>query len=165
MQKIRNAMVSLKFNLFIENHDLNRPYLLDDNECELGTHNCRDDYECKNTIGSFRCYKRTTTITTTTPSPTTTSTTIQAYYADRKLLAQPCPTGFKRNHLGACVDIDECFTRDICPRHQKCINTNGSYKCQNLNTCSSGYRYTMRGECVGKLVFSYPSCKIYLNKI
>ena len=48
-----------------------------------------------------------------------------------------CPRGF-RNVNGECKDIDECQTFGVCP--QKCVNTEGSYRCE----CYPGYRYTMR---------------------
>ena len=28
---------------------------VDDDECQIGTHNCGRAYECRNTPGSFRC--------------------------------------------------------------------------------------------------------------
>lgn len=57
-----------------------------------------------------------------------------------------CTIGFRRNHLGACVDIDECKIPHICGSHQRCINTNGSYRCQNLLLCSGGYKSTPDGS-------------------
>lgn len=48
-------------------------------------------------------------------------------------------------------DIDECFTSNPCRSNQRCINTNGSYKCQNLLSCSGGYASNDEGtQCVGK---------------
>ena len=47
-----------------------------------------------------------------------------------------CPIGFKVNDdKNNCVDIDECKTTQ-CPYYSKCINTEGSYRCQ----CNDGYK-------------------------
>ncbi|KRF99819.1 LOW QUALITY PROTEIN: uncharacterized protein Dwil_GK13673, partial [Drosophila willistoni] len=127
----------------------------DDDECALGTHNCPISYDCYNTKGSFRCHRKTTTSTTTTT--TTTSTTIRPPLVEkspnlrypyggltsRKRL--PCATGFNRNHLGACVDINECYEGEPCGSHERCINTNGHYRCESLLQCSGGYKSTPDG--------------------
>lgn len=48
------------------------------------------------------------------------------------------------------TDIDECLQYHPCERNQRCINTNGSYKCQNLLTCSGGYTSNNDGtQCIG----------------
>ena len=47
-----------------------------------------------------------------------------------------CPIGFKVNDdKNKCVDINECKTTQ-CPYYSKCINTEGSYRCQ----CNDGYK-------------------------
>lgn len=61
----------------------------------------------------------------------------------------PCSIGFHRNHLGACVDLNECDLMSPCSTHQRCINTNGSYRCQNLLQCTAGYKSTPDGtQCI-----------------
>ncbi|XP_037816046.1 fibulin-2-like [Lucilia sericata] len=62
----------------------------------------------------------------------------------------PCETGLQRNHLGVCVDINECLlSNNPCGSHQRCINTNGSYRCQNRLKCQAGYKSNPKGtECV-----------------
>lgn len=48
-------------------------------------------------------------------------------------------------------DIDECARGNPCRRNQRCLNTNGSYKCQSLLTCSGGYTSNDDGtQCIGK---------------
>lgn len=48
------------------------------------------------------------------------------------------------------LDLDECATSNPCRRGQRCINTNGSYKCQNLLTCAGGYTSNDEGtQCIG----------------
>ncbi|XP_030566689.1 fibulin-1 [Drosophila novamexicana] len=148
----------------------------DDDECALNTHNCPLNYDCYNTKGSFRCHRKTTTTTsttttTTTPLPATSTTPApgrdmnpqfvsqQAYnrldYAPSYLtnygsIAQrPCTSGFHRNSLGACVDINECIEYKPCMNHERCINTNGSYRCESLIQCPAGLRSTSDGtSCV-----------------
>ncbi|XP_054745584.1 fibulin-1 isoform X2 [Anastrepha obliqua] len=150
----------------------------DDDECALDTHNCPPDYECHNTKGSFRCYRRmpSTMRTTTTKSSTITATTPASvsspyYYRNRTTYNYPnnyashqtlshnrdpvnnplpsCDIGFHRNQLGACVDLNECILTNPCRSHQRCVNTNGSYRCQNLLQCSAGYKSTPDGtQCV-----------------
>lgn len=105
---------------------------------------------------------------TTTPSP-------RHIEYDRQY--GQCTHGFQRNSQGACsgksnnvshektfqtfngfndsilinmTDIDECLQYHPCERNQRCINTNGSYKCQNLLTCSGGYTSNNDGtQCIG----------------
>ncbi|KAH8406404.1 hypothetical protein KR222_000115, partial [Zaprionus bogoriensis] len=127
----------------------------DDNECALKTHNCDSNYECFNTKGSFRCHKKITTSattpTTTTLSPPTHHNGYRNYVAyqgnnrlDYKpsyiLKDQPCSIGFHRDHLGACVDINECLAYKPCMNHERCINSNGSYRCETLLQCPAGYK-------------------------
>lgn len=94
----------------------------DDDECILNTHNCIAPYECRNTIGSFRCHK---VRATTTPRPTTTTTqkTFRQQYqppshtryntdAQNEELNRhygPCDAGFERNDQGACSGIYYLF--------------------------------------------------------
>lgn len=145
----------------------------------LGRHNCIKPYECRNTKGSFRCDKPrvATTTTTTTTSTTTTTTKRPQTYTPSVVYTQayrytawptalpnrvnieyderygPCQEGFYRNGQGACTDIDECVSNNPCRRNQRCINTNGSYKCQNLLQCSNGYTSNDAGtQCIGNLL-------------
>ncbi|XP_049316269.1 fibulin-1 isoform X5 [Bactrocera dorsalis] len=61
----------------------------------------------------------------------------------------PCSIGFHRNNLGACVDLNECVLMSPCSSHQRCFNTNGSYRCQNLLQCTAGYKSTSDGtQCI-----------------
>ncbi|XP_034670380.1 fibulin-1 isoform X1 [Drosophila subobscura] len=139
----------------------------DDDECELNTHNCQPNFDCYNTKGSFRCYRKTTTSTTTTATPSTTSSTAtptftepvsrthyskypyplysQHGYYGSTISRLPCSTGFHRNNLGACVDINECVENNPCGTHQRCINTNGHFRCESLLQCKAGYKSTPEG--------------------
>ena len=52
-----------------------------------------------------------------------------------------CSIGYKVNdEKNKCVDIDECKTTQ-CPYRSKCINTEGSYRCQ----CKNGYKPVGQG--------------------
>lgn len=104
----------------------------DDDECDLGRHNCVPPYECFNTKGSFRCRQRSryapvVSKVTKPPIPSTTtsimpSTTARPIYYTHTVRSPPyqppvyqtsnqeynryvgsCGIGFERNSLGACV--------------------------------------------------------------
>ncbi|XP_017126067.1 fibulin-1 [Drosophila elegans] len=137
----------------------------DDDECILNTHNCPLNYDCHNTKGSFRCYRKTTTSsTTTTTSTTVPPVTIESAprenisrypmtihqdfprYVSSAISRLDCNSGFYRNSLGACVDINECVERNPCGNHQRCINTNGHFRCESLLQCSPGYKSRADGR-------------------
>lgn len=53
------------------------------------------------------------------------------------------------------LDINEC-DQNPCRRNQRCINTNGSYKCENLLQCSGGYTASDDGtRCEGEQIYLY----------
>lgn len=87
-------------------------FIIDDDECTLNTHNCPSKYDCYNTKGSFRCYRKTSTSTTTTSGPQILNLIPNSNFA--RHLDQStgntstgfkisCSSGFYRNDLGACV--------------------------------------------------------------
>lgn len=77
---------------------------IDDDECALGRHNCyHPQYECKNTKGSFRCVRIQQRTTTPHSSPYYRPTPPTTYSPRYPVASEPCPTGFQRNHLGACT--------------------------------------------------------------
>ncbi|XP_067614433.1 fibulin-1-like [Eurosta solidaginis] len=67
---------------------------------------------------------------------------------DKKVL-QSCEVGYRRNHLDLCVDFNECTNPNSCGSHQRCVNTNGSYRCRSLLQCSKGYQLSSDGtQCI-----------------
>lgn len=53
-------------------------------------------------------------------------------------------------------DIDECLTQYPCRSGQRCTNTNGSYRCEYLLSCSGGYEPNVQGSsCVGEYTVEY----------
>ncbi|XP_043069428.1 fibulin-1 isoform X1 [Drosophila bipectinata] len=125
----------------------------DDDECTLNTHNCPSKYDCYNTKGSFRCYRKTSTSTTTTTRPRISNLIPSSNYSkypdqntENTDLKISCSSGFHRNDFGACVDTDECQTNNPCRSHERCINTNGNYRCEILLKCRGGYKSTSDGK-------------------
>lgn len=79
----------------------------------------------------------------------TPSNSVDPRFGDWDTRYGSCGVGFQRNSLGACVDIDECYDSNTCRRNQRCVNTNGSYKCINLLTCSGGFTSNDEGtQCI-----------------
>ncbi|KAH9504865.1 hypothetical protein Btru_062124 [Bulinus truncatus] len=123
---------------FLRNHGLSiTDQLLSDNdECTLATHNCINGYNCMNLQGTFRCI----------PKACPEGQRFDRVKAD--CVDVVCPVGLQPNEAGNCVDIDECKIDGFkCKRHQKCINTRGSYYCRNYVNCPPGYEPTETTGC------------------
>lgn len=80
-------------------------FILDINECQIGSHDCTEAQRCDNTIGSYLCARIT-----------------------------GCGTGYTLNYAnGLCEDDDECALgthtcKSLGPNY-KCRNTLGSFRC------------------------------------
>jgi fibulin 1/2 len=84
----------------------------DVNECSSGNHRCTSYQRCVNTDGSYTCEGAA--------GPTQGS--------------RSCHSGFEWSQpLSMCIDVNECTERrhqSPCSRGQICVNTEGSYSCQ-----------------------------------
>uniref|UniRef100_A0A1I7V5A2 Fibulin-1 n=1 Tax=Loa loa TaxID=7209 RepID=A0A1I7V5A2_LOALO len=101
---------------------------IDVDECNLGSHDCGPLYQCRNTQGSYRCDPKKCAEGELMNPRTGECTSID------------CPIGYKPIH-GRCEDVNECETAGRCALFEECINTPGSFLCQERgNLCANGYR-------------------------
>lgn len=111
----------------------------DINECQLPRPPC-PKYLCENTIGGYKCAgKPGKPFEEAVPSAVTeVASTTSAPKNDI------CPPGFRAGPDDECIDIDECEERlDDCQRlSQHCINTHGSFFCQDhvSKRCAPGFK-------------------------
>ncbi|CAI5448236.1 unnamed protein product [Caenorhabditis angaria] len=99
----------------------------DVDECNLGAHDCGVLYQCRNTQGSYRCDPKKCGDGELQNPQTGECTSIT------------CPHGYYPKN-GMCNDIDECSLGDKCSPTEECVNTPGSYRCQQKgNLCTYGY--------------------------
>uniref|UniRef100_F1KUB1 Fibulin-1 n=1 Tax=Ascaris suum TaxID=6253 RepID=F1KUB1_ASCSU len=101
---------------------------IDVDECTRGLHDCGPLYVCRNTQGSYRCDPKKCA-----EGELMNPRTGECTHVD-------CPIGFKPEN-GRCEDVNECETVGRCRQFEECINTPGSYRCQEKgNLCTNGYR-------------------------
>ncbi|XP_061724560.1 fibrillin-1-like isoform X1 [Cydia pomonella] len=105
----------------------------DVNECLLPNPPC-PSYLCENTIGGYKCDG-------VSGDP--------ANLANRpRVVEERCPTGFKTGMNEECDDVDECAEqKDDCNHlSQFCINTHGSFYCQDQASkyCPPGFKIDPR---------------------
>uniref|UniRef100_A0A914C537 Fibulin-1 n=1 Tax=Acrobeloides nanus TaxID=290746 RepID=A0A914C537_9BILA len=101
---------------------------LDVDECNLGSHDCGPLYQCRNIQGSYRCDPKKC-LSNEIMNPTTGECT-----------SIDCPVGYYPKN-GKCEDVDECQLPSRCSQYDECINSPGSYRCQEKgNLCSLGYK-------------------------
>lgn len=57
-------------------------------------------------------------------------------------LRQVCEKGSKDNGRGDCEDINECdLEESFCSKYEKCVNTVGSFMCEEINICPEGFHF------------------------
>ncbi|MFH4977032.1 hypothetical protein AB6A40_003741 [Gnathostoma spinigerum] len=98
---------------------------IDVDECNLGSHDCGPLYQCRNTQGSYRC----------DPKKCRDDEVMNTQTGE----CIRCPSGFKPKR-GRCEDVNECEEVGRCRPFEECINTPGSFRCQEKgNLCMDGY--------------------------
>nr|CDQ00435.1 Bm4501, isoform a [Brugia malayi] len=101
---------------------------IDVDECNLGSHDCGPLYQCRNTQGSYRCDPKKCAEGELMNPRTGECTNMD------------CPIGYKPIR-GRCEDVNECEIIGRCAQFEECINTPGSFRCQERgNLCTNGYR-------------------------
>lgn len=150
--------------------DMEEGRCVDVNECETGRASCKDEEDCVNTPGGYKCVcgERCSAAEAPryAPRPTTSSPsssappviTVGSMYGSRGArLVRPefrrdagavsvtCPWGYTLAAGNTCVDLDEC-ARNIskCGSDQTCSNFYGGYSCQ----CPAGHRLGTDNTCV-----------------
>uniref|UniRef100_A0A914WJH8 EGF-like domain-containing protein n=1 Tax=Plectus sambesii TaxID=2011161 RepID=A0A914WJH8_9BILA len=109
--------------------DTDTEQCMDVDECNLGTHDCGAQYNCRNTQGSYRC----------DPKSCGNGELMNPLTGECKSI--DCPIGFRPSSNGPCEDVNECEQSFRCQQFEECINTPGSYRCQEKgNFCTSGYQ-------------------------
>ncbi|XP_045456448.1 fibrillin-1-like [Melitaea cinxia] len=102
----------------------------DINECKLPTPPC-PSYLCQNTIGGYKCGGLT-------------GDPLKFFSKQKPHVEDRCPPGFKSGLSEECEDIDECLMgKDDCNNmSQFCINTRGSFHCQDKGSkhCPPGFK-------------------------
>ncbi|XP_024909219.1 hemicentin-1 [Cynoglossus semilaevis] len=127
----------------------------DIDECSQDSHMCHYNQQCVNTVGTYRCQVRCG------PGlkPSATGTSCEDVDECQESAMSPCQHQCVNTlssyrclcHPGyqlsghRCLDINEC-TRNVCPAHQQCRNTEGGYQC--LDSCPSGMNKDEDGACV-----------------
>ena len=124
-------------------------YLIDVDECTLGTDNCDANATCTNTHGGFACacnpgFSGAGTAGTCADVDECADGT---HDCDGAATCTNTPGGFTcacnagyagAGRAGTCVDVDECAIgagANNCDAHAKCTNVPGSFAC----ACSTGY--------------------------
>ncbi|KAG8193076.1 hypothetical protein JTE90_017827 [Oedothorax gibbosus] len=106
----------------------------DDDECVLGSHNCGPGFVCRNMQGTFRCDR------VSCPRG-------QRLLSDGTCKVVVCPSGMQHDDVGNCADVNECAQNpSVCRLNQRCANTLGSYRCQNLLNCGAGFELNEVGD-------------------
>ncbi|VDM55995.1 unnamed protein product [Angiostrongylus costaricensis] len=100
---------------------------IDVDECSLGSHDCGPLYQCRNTQGSYRC------------DPKKCAEGELQNPRTGECISIDCPLGYYPAN-GMCHDVDECATGNRCAVGEECVNTAGSFRCEEKgNICASGY--------------------------
>ncbi|CAJ1068041.1 hemicentin-1 [Xyrichtys novacula] len=127
----------------------------DIDECSQSSHMCHYNQQCVNTVGAYRCQAKCG------PGfkPSITGTSCEDVDECQESAISPCQHQCL-NTLGSfrcichpgyqlsghrCLDINEC-TRNVCPAHKECRNTEGGYQC--LDSCPAGLTKAESGACV-----------------
>ncbi|CEF61444.1 Epidermal growth factor-like domain and EGF-like calcium-binding domain and Insulin-like growth factor binding protein, N-terminal domain-containing protein [Strongyloides ratti] len=101
---------------------------MDVDECNLGSHDCGAMYTCRNIQGSYRC------------DPKKCASDEVMNPKTGECVSITCPLGYLAKE-SKCQDINECLTPGVCKPYEECINTPGSYRCQEVgNLCEPGTR-------------------------
>lgn len=114
---------------------------LDIDECSAGTHSCDPNSSCTNTFGGYQCRCFTGFLGDGFQCVDINECSVGMHSCDpmSSCINTPggyqcrCSTGFQGNGF-QCFDIDECVTLPC--TSQLCVNTVGSYRCEQL-TCSA----------------------------
>ncbi|KAJ1346558.1 Fibulin-1, variant 2 [Parelaphostrongylus tenuis] len=100
---------------------------VDVDECSLGSHDCGPLYQCRNTQGSYRC------------DPKKCAEGELQNPQTGECISIDCPLGYYPSN-GMCHDVNECATGNRCAVGEECVNTAGSFRCeQKGNICAPGY--------------------------
>ncbi|XP_033106654.1 fibrillin-1-like [Anneissia japonica] len=116
-------------------------YFVDDDECDLQTHECDANAQCENTIGSYDCTCNEGysgdgfECTDINECDQTNQCDTNAECANTAGSYDcTCNDGYEGDG-SQCTDINECDQTNQCDTNAECANTAGSYDC----TCNDGY--------------------------